>query len=438
MIRFLYQNLLNWKHSSKRKPLIIRGARQVGKTWLVKEFGKKEYAQIHVINFEKDAAACSLFQYNLSPRKLLQQLGLYLDRTIDIYSDLLFFDEVQECPRAITSLKYYAEELPELSVCCAGSHLGMSLSSSSFPVGKIDELTLHPMSFGEFLLSFDEKLYSLLIDEQPPLAMVFHERLWEALKLYYFVGGMPEVVQVFVETKDKNHEYFTLVRDIQRQLINGYQADFAKHAGKVNAVHINRVFENIPEQITKVVDDSVNRYRFKEVIPGYSKFSQLEGPIDWLTQAGLCIPVYIVESPAIPLRSRRKRNVFKLFLHDIGLLGCMADIPHQSILLQDYGTYKGYLAENYVARELTSAGVTELYSWRGRTSEIEYLLQIENNVIPVEVKSGSRINTAKSLAAYREKFKPAAEVIISANPEKQVGNRKYLPLYRAGSLPETL
>jgi uncharacterized protein len=281
---------------------------------------------------------------------------------------VLFFDEVQECPRAITSLKYYAEELPELSVCCAGSHLGMSLSNSSFPVGKVDEFTLHPMSFGEFLLSFDEKLYSLLIDEQPPLARVFHERLWEALKLYYFVGGMPEAVQVFIDTKDKNHEYFTLVRDIQRQLINGYQADFAKHAGKVNAVHINRVFENIPEQMTKVVDGSVNRYRFKEVIPGYSKFSQFEGPIDWLNQAGLCLQVYIVESPAIPLRGRRKSNLFKLFLHDIGLLGCMADIPLQSILLQDYGTYKGYLAENYIARELTSAGITELYSWRGRTS----------------------------------------------------------------------
>lgn len=240
-------------------------------------------------------------------------------------------------------------------------------------------------------------------------------------------------VQVFIDSKDKNHQSFTLIRDIQRRLINGYQADFAKHAGKVNAVHINRVFENIPEQITKVVDDSVNRYRFKEVIPGYSKFSQLEGPIDWLKQAGLCLPVYIVESPAIPLRSRRKSNLFKLFLHDIGLLGCMADIPVQSILLQDYGTYKGYLAENYVARELTSAGITELYSWKGRTSEIKFLLQIENEVIPVEVKSGGRINTAKSLAVYREKFKPAAEVIVSAKPEMQIGNSKYLPLYKAGS-----
>ena len=416
---------------------MLRGARQVGKTYLLLDFGEREYKQVHVINFEKDTAACSLFQSDLSPRKLLRQLGLYLNRTIYISSDLLFFDEVQDCPRAITSLKYFAEELPELALCCAGSHIGISLAGSSFPVGKVDELTLHPMSFQEFLTAYDSNAIALL-DEQQPLPDVFHERLWELLKLYYFVGGMPEAVQTFIDSEDKNRETFTAVREIQQKLINGYKADFAKHAGKENAVHINRVFENIPEQIAKVIDNSVNRYRFKEAIPGYSKFSQLEGPIDWLKQAGLCLPVYIVESPAIPLRSRRKINTFKLFLHDIGLMGCMADIPMQSILLQDYGTYKGYLAENYVARELTSAGITELYSWKGRTSEIEFLLQLKDNVVPVEVKAGTRVNSAKSLAAYREKYKPSAEVIASAIPEKQIGNRKYLPLYRAGSLPETL
>jgi predicted AAA+ superfamily ATPase len=320
-----------------------------------------------------------------------------------------------------------------VTVCCAGSHVGIALGSSSFPVGKIELLTLYPLTFREFLKNRYPELIAM-IDAPPPIPQAFHNRLWEELKLYYVTGGLPEVVQSYLKRKTGAHETFLEIRAIQNRLIQGYRADFAKHSGKANAAHINRVFDSVAEQITKAIDSSVGRYRFKDVIPGYSKFSQLEGPIDWLVQSGLVVPVYIVESPAIPLRSRRKNNNFKLFLFDIGLLGCMADIPIGSVLSQDFGTYKGFFAENYVAQELQSSGVPQLYSWRGRTSEVEFLVAVEKNVIPVEVKSGSRLHRAKSLSVYREKYKPKATVGISAAPERISGNHHNLPLYKAAAV----
>jgi len=427
--RILFQKLVEWKHKRNRRPLLLRGARQVGKTWLLNEFGKKTFSQIHTLNFERDPDACTLFQGSLSPATILRNLELYLNRSIDKSSDLILFDEIQECPRALTSLKYVAEEQPELAVCCAGSHIGIALGSSSFPVGKVELLTLHPLTFREFLEAQHTKLIEV-IDAPPPIPDVFHNRLWEQLKTYYVTGGMPEVVRSYLDRQPASHETFLEVREVQHRIIEGYRADFAKHSGKTNAAHINRVFDNVPEQITKTVDSSVNRYRFKDVIPGYSKFSQLEGPVDWLIQSGLILPVYIVDSPAIPLRSRRKTNTFKLFLFDIGLLGCMANIPIRSILSQDFGSYKGFLAENYVAQELQSSGVPQLYSWKGRTSEIEFLVDVHGHIIPLEVKSGSRLHRAKSLAVYREKYDPDATIGVSAGPERISGHHHNLPLYK--------
>ena len=433
MERDLFKKLVEWKRKESRKPLLLKGARQVGKTWLLTEFGRKEFSRTHTINFERDPDACSLFDGSLSPTTILRNLELYLDHSIDASSDLILFDEIQDCPRALTSLKYFAEEQPDVAVCCAGSHVGIALGSSSFPVGKIEFLPLYALTFREFLKDRYPELIAM-IDAPPPIPQAFHNRLWEELKLYYVTGGLPEVVQSYLKRKTGSHETFLEIRAIQNRLIQGYRADFAKHSGKANAAHINRVFDSVAEQITKAIDSSVGRYRFKDVIPGYSKFSQLEGPIDWLVQSGLVMPVYIVESPAIPLGSRRKTNNFKLFLFDIGLLGCMADIPVGSVLSQDFGTFKGFYAENYVAQELQSSGVPQLYSWRGRTSEVEFLVAVEKNVIPVEVKSGSRLHRAKSLSVYREKYKPKATVGISAAPERISGNHHNLPLYKAAAV----
>jgi predicted AAA+ superfamily ATPase len=433
MERDLLQKLVEWKQLPKRKPLLLTGARQVGKTWLLTDFGRREFSQTHTLNFERDPDACTLFNGSLSPDTILRNLELYLNHSIDSLSDLIIFDEIQDCPKALTSLKYFAEERPELAICCAGSHIGLALGSSSFPVGKVELLTLYPMTFREFIRAQQNKLIEM-IDAPPPIPEVFHNKLWEELKTYYLTGGMPEVVQSYLDHQPASHETFLRIREVQNRLIQGYRADFAKHSGKTNAAHINRVFENVPEQITKTLDSSVSRYRFKDVIPGYSKFSQLEGPVDWLIQSGLILPVYIVDSPAIPLRSRRKNNTFKLFLFDIGLLGCMADIPIRSVLSQDFGSYKGFLAENYVARELQSNGVPELYSWKGKTSEIEFLVVIKGKIIPIEVKSGNRLHRAKSLSVYREKYDPVSTVGVSAGAERISGNYHNLPLYKVSTV----
>jgi len=435
--RDLFQKLIEWKHRRNRKPLLLKGARQVGKTWLLTQFGNKEFSHTHTLNFERDPDACTLFEGSLSPNTILRNIELYLNRSIDTSSDLILFDEVQECPRVLTSLKYFAEERSELPICCAGSHIGLALGSSSFPVGKVEPLTLYPMTFREFLEAQHTKLVEM-IDAPPPIPEAFHSRLWEELKTYYVTGGMPEVVQCYLDRQPASHETFLEIREVQNRLIQGYRADFAKHSGKTNAAHINRVFDNVPEQITKTVDSSVGRYRFKDVIPGYTKFSQLESPVDWLIQSGLILPVYIVDSPAIPLRSRRKDNTFKLFLFDIGLLGCMADIPVRSVLSQDFGSYKGFLAENYVAQELRSSGIPELYTWRGKTSEIEFLIVVGGNIIPIEVKSGSRLHRAKSLTVFREKYEPEATVGVSAGPERISGNHHHLPLYKVSAIWSTV
>jgi len=433
MKRISYRKLVKWKHKRNRKPLLLKGARQVGKTWLLTEFGNNEFSRIHVLNFERDTDACTLFKGSLSPDVILRNIELYLDHGIESASDLILFDEIQNCPRALTSLKYFAEEKPEAAVCCAVSHIGLALGNTSFQVGKIDQLSLYPMTFREFLEAQQTNLAEM-IDAPPPIPEVFHNRLWEQLKTYYMTGGMPEVVQRYLHHPSPSHETFLEIREIQSRLIQGYRADFAKHAGKINAAHINRVFENIPEQIMKTVDSSVGRYRFKDVVPGYSRFSELEGPIDWLIRSGLILPVSIIDSPAIPLSSTRKNNIFKLYFFDIGLLGCMAELPIQSIMSQDFGTYKGFFAENYVAQELYSAGVTELYSWRGRTSEIEFLVVVDGKIVPIEVKSGSRMHRAKSLAVYRERHQPESTVVVTAGVERISGSHRNLPLYKVSTL----
>lgn len=437
MERALYHQLLLWKNKRNRKPLILKGARQVGKTWLLEHFGRQEFAGLHIINFEKDPDVCSLFEGPLSPAVLLDRISIFLNKTVDPYSDLLVFDEIQECPRAVTSLKYFFEELPELALCCAGSHIGLAFGESSFPVGKVDILHLYPLSFREFLSNIQPKLETLL-DTHPPIPVAFHNRLWEQVKTYFFTGGMPEVVKTFLEKGTLDNATVDEIRNIQQKLLEGYRADFAKHAGKINAAHINRVFESVPEQLSKAVDSSVKRYRFKDIIPGYSKFSQLEGPIDWLIQSGLVVPVSIVESPGVPLRSRKKSSMFKLFFFDIGLMGCMAGISASSIISQQYGSYKGFVAENYTAQELLSSGWSDLYAWRGKTSEIEFLLHKDEQIVPVEVKSGKRVSRAKSLRVYCDKYQPQEAVIVSASREKHEEGHHHMPLYKVGELRKLL
>lgn len=438
MKRLLYKNLLEWKNSRYRKPLLLQGTRQVGKTYLLKEFGAAEFKRVHYINFEKREDIHHLFKENLDVQRIIDNLSLILNRGINTREDLLIFDEIQECPEAITSLKYFNEDMKELALCCAGSHIGVSAGKKSFPVGQVDFLTLFPMNFEEFLTAVNRRKAKVLADfsGESVIPEVIHRQLWKELKNYYVTGGLPEAVQRYIDLRESGNLYqaLTAVRRVQQGILQGYRSDFAKHAGKENAAHINRVFDNIPVQLSKNIDASVSRYRFKGVIPEKTKFSQLEGPIDWLLKSGLIIKVFMVNKPALPLKSFSKDNTFKLYLFDTGLLGCMLDLPLDSILNQDYGQYKGYYAENFVAQEFIAAGSKNLFSWAGRNSEIEFLRVIDNKIVPVEVKSGLRTK-ARSLSVYVDKYSPELRIKISAlNLHRENHRLHNYPIYLAGKI----
>lgn len=436
MKRDIYKKLKEWKSSKDRKPLLLMGARQVGKTYIIQEFGKKDFQNIHYLNFEKDKTKyAAVFTEDIDPRRIISDIEIIDDIAIDFENDLLVFDEIQEIPQAITSLKYFCEEVPDLAVICAGSHIGLSFSESSFPVGKVNFLHLYPMSFKEYLYEINEKLAQYLKDNDidGKISPAIHEKLWVELKKYYIVGGMPDAVKAYSNLKDNQSKALEKVREVQQELIKGYQSDFSKHSGKINANHINSVFTNIPQQIQSVLDSSVRRFRFKDIITGKSKFSQLIGPIDWLIKTGLILKVNINEKPQIPLRVYCKENMFKLFIFDIGILGCMLELPFISILKEDYSNFKGFIAENFVAQELVCSGIENLYSWTERNSEIEFLHINSNNIIPIEVKSGNRTKS-KSLSVFVQKYSPKFRIKLSAKAPDYKDGCYNLPLYMAGKI----
>lgn len=430
--------LLNqWLKKSDRKPLLLKGARQVGKTHLLKEFGGKEFPHHHYFNFEEDKKLAAIFQADLFPKRILSELSIRSGKQIDLKNDLVIFDEIQECPKALTSLKYFCEEIPELALCSAGSLLGVTLSEESFPVGKVEFLNLYPLTFAEFLKAVDDQISLEIIQSfnknTDTLPLVAHERLWNQLKEYYFTGGMPAVIKCYIGNKENRLTMIEEVRKTQKQLVESYYKDFAKHAGKTNSMHILSVFETIPMQLAKNRDASVGRFRFKGVIPKKKSFGELQGPIDWLEKAGLVIRIKICNRAEIPLEAFCKYNLFKLFLFDIGLLGCMLGLPAESIFAEDYGITKGYFAENFVAQEFLAAGNSPLYAWVEGNTEIEFLRILHGKVVPVEVKSGQRTQ-AKSLKQFILQYSPATAIKLSAlslkkNPSQIVQN---IPLYLAG------
>ncbi|MES9857742.1 MAG: AAA family ATPase [Sedimenticola sp.] len=439
MKRDIFAHLDGWRRRKNRKPLILRGARQVGKTWSLQEFGSRNFPTTHYLNFEQDNQLESLFQRDLKPSRIIQELSFHLDRSIHPAKDLLIFDEIQECPRALTSLKYFAEELPEMAVCAAGSLLGVELADVSFPVGKVEFLDMYPMSFSEFLLAVgDDRSYGFLtelsLDSEIP--EVVHNRLWEQFKNYLIVGGLPEVVKSWRENRKDPYAAFKEVRRLQHDLITAYIADMAKHCGKQNSMHLERLWRNIPAQLAKEQDGSASKYKFKGVIPGIHGYARMAGVIDWLEKAGLLIKVHIVNSGNLPFSAYSKENAFKLYYFDIGLLGAVGSLDPKTILSYDYGTYKGYFAENLVAQEFICSGHGPLYSWRERTAEVEFLREIGGQIIPVEVKSGW-VTQAKSLKVFAQKYNPVYRAILSGRRFSiDHTNRIHLyPLFLAGYFP---
>ncbi|SPD73174.1 conserved hypothetical protein [uncultured Desulfobacterium sp.] len=436
MKRNITRSLTDWKSSANRKPLILRGARQVGKTHILKEFGGATFPRCHYVNFEEDERLGRIFEQDLKPDRILDSLQFYLDQIIDHHHDLVIFDEIQRYPRALTSLKYFAEDMPGLALCAAGSLLGVTLNVDSFPVGKVQFLDMHPLSFDEFLDGVGKERLAELVrkhDLTQPLPETAHEQLWDLWKHYLVVGGLPEAVNNYREKCNNLYEAVHLIRTIQRDLLDAYLLDMAKHCGKTNALHIERLWRNVPTQLARTQNGSAGKFKLRDSIPGIRGYERLSTPLDWLERANLLIRVPIIEAVGTPLLGYVKENRFKLYFFDVGLLGAMSGIAPATFLDYDFGSYQGYVAENFVAQELRAAGKKNLYCWQGRTAEVEFLLEKEGELAPVEVKSGW-VTQSKSLKVYTERYQPQKTYVLSA---KNVGQRNichYRPLYMASRI----
>ncbi len=440
MKRNITQALLQWKNSSNRKPLILRGARQVGKTYSLLDFGKAYFPHCHYINFEQDERVRTLFEKDLDPARILEELQFYLDTSIDKQSDLVVFDEIQHCPRALTSLKYFCEQMPELALCAAGSLLGVYLADESFPVGKVTLLDLYPMSFEEFLEGVgSQRLVELLRSHifSHPLPQTAHDRLWDLWKRYLIVGGLPEVVDLYRDKIEDQYKAIKDIRGVQHDLLETYMADIAKHSGKNNALHIERLWRNVTHQLAYSQDGSAPKFRFKDAVPGIRGYERLASPLSWLEKACLILRTSIVERAETPLSGFAQGNRFKQYFFDVGLLGAFSGIDPSRFLKYDFKTYKGYVAENFVAQEFRSSGVSALYCWVGRTAEVEFLLESVDGIIPIEVKAGN-ITQSKSLRVYEERYKPGKSIVLSARNIESRGSRLHVPIYLAGMVKKHL
>lgn len=418
------EQLKRWKTKEHRKPLIIRGARQVGKTWLMKEFGVKEYDQTVYINFDNNEKMRKLFEESLETERLITGLELYAGRKIDPAHTLLIFDEVQEVPKALTSLKYFNENAPQYPILCAGSLLGVALHpGTSFPVGKVEFLDLYPLSFFEFLMAMGKEAHvDLLQNGDFGMAANFKLDYVDLLKHYYYVGGMPEVVQAFADNRDFNE-----AREIQQRILAAYEQDFSKYAPKETVPRIRMLWNSIPAQLAKE-----NRKFIYGLIKEGARAREYELAMLWLTDCGLVHKIHRVSAPSLPLKSYEDLKAFKLFLADVGLLSCMAGLRQDTLLdgNQLFREFKGALTEQYVLQQLKTIKGLNLYYWTaGRgTAEVDFLMDNGSDVIPVEVKAEVNLQ-AKSLKVFRDKFQPKLSLRISMADYKREEWLLNLPLW---------
>lgn len=429
MYRMAMENLLAWKQSRRRKPLIIEGARQVGKTWLMKEFGRQAYADTVYINFDSNARMAELFASDLDTKRLVLGLELYAGRKIDPENALLIFDEVQEVPRALAALKYFCEDAPQYHIVCAGSLLGIALHrGTSFPVGKVDFLKLYPLSFQEFLMAIGKQQFSELLDQQDfSMITSFRETYADALKQYYFVGGMPEAVESFAENQDFNE-----VRQIQKRILAAYEQDFSKHAPNEVVPRLRMLWNSIPAQLAKE-----NKKFIYGLVREGARAKDYETALLWLSDCGLVHRVSRVNAPGIPLRAYEDMKAFKLFVLDVGLLGCMTGL-HQRTLLDGntlFVEFKGALTDQYVCQQLKTLADLELcYYTNDRGScEVDFVVDTGGRVMPLEVKAETNLR-AKSLKTYREKFSPELAIRTSMADYRKEDGLVNLPLYAIGQI----
>lgn len=424
MYRIAIEKLYKWKNSKRRKPLIIEGARQVGKTWLMKEFGKQAYADTVYINFDSNSRMADLFSADLDTDRLTMGLELYAGRKINPENTLLIFDEVQEVPRALASLKYFYENAPQYHIVCAGSLLGIALhQGTSFPVGKVDFLKLYPLSFSEFLMATgNERFAELLKNQDYEMITSFKQTYIDALKHYYFVGGMPEAVQSFTESKDFNE-----VRAIQKRILAAYEQDFSKHAPNDIVPKIRMLWNSIPSQLARE-----NKKFIYGLVRESGRAREYETAIMWLSDCGLVHKVSRVNAAGIPLKAYEDLKAFKLFIVDVGLLGCMTGLRQRTLLDGDdlFVEFKGALTEQYVCQQLKTIEDLGVYYYtndRG-SCEIDFVVDTGEQIVPIEVKAETNLR-AKSLKTYRERFEPVLSVRTSMADYKKEDWILNLPLY---------
>lgn len=424
MYRIAMEKLKKWKQSKHRKPLIIEGARQVGKTWLMKEFGRQEYQDTIYINFDSNSRMAELFAADLDVERLIMGLELHIGHKIDSDKSLLIFDEVQEVPRALASLKYFYENAPQYHIICAGSLLGIALhQGTSFPVGKVDFLKLYPLSFKEFLMAIDKERFAELLDSQDfQMITSFKQMYIEALKQYYFVGGMPEAVQSFAEDRDFNE-----VHEIQKRILAAYEQDFSKHAPNEIVPRLRMLWNSIPSQLAKE-----NKKFMYGLIREGARAKDYETAIMWLCDCGLVHKVSRVNTVGLPLRAYEDLKAFKLFVVDVGLLGCMAGLRPRTLLDGNdlFVEFKGALTEQYVCQQLKTIEDLDIYYYtndRG-SCEVDFIVDTGEGIVPVEVKAEVNLR-AKSLKTYREKFSPEVSIRTSMADYKKEEGLVNLPLY---------
>jgi uncharacterized protein len=422
MKRTLYSELLDWKNAPNRKPLILQGARQVGKTWLMKEFGKNEFEQVAYLNFESSERLKSIFASDFDIKRIIAILEIEVNQKIESGKTLLIFDEIQEAEKGLTALKYFCEQAPEYYIIAAGSLLGVSLQkNNSFPVGKVDFLRMYPMSFFEFLESIGQALLKEQLEAKNwHVVEAFHEKLVSFLRLYYFIGGMPEAVESYTQYEDLNS-----VRAIQEKILIGYENDFAKHAPTAIVPRIRLIWHSLISQLAK----DNRKFIYGQIKKG-ARAKDFEEAINWLVDAGLVLKANCVTKPIIPLNAYADIDTFKLFILDVGLLNAIAKVD-QKILLEKNTIlieFKGALTEQFVAQQLKINH--DIYYWvaSNGTAEVDLMIQFQNEIIPIEVKAEENLKS-KSLKVFVEKYKPSKAIRTSMNGYRAQDWLINVPLY---------
>lgn len=430
MIRNAFRALVEWKDSEDRKPMVLKGARQVGKTWLMREFGKKHYSSYVYFNFDEEDELKSIFAANKNPQRIVELLSLLSGTKIQPGNTLIIFDEIQECPEALNALKYFREKANEYHVIAAGSLLGTLLAQpKSYPVGMVNLLEIAPMTFDEYLAATDEMLYQyyLSIQKEQPIEEIFHQRLLDAYNNYLIIGGMPECVASWVKYKDPRR-----IDRIQSELISIYENDFSKHNGKVNSGRILLVFRSIVSQLAK----DNEKFVYGAVREG-ARAREFEEAIEWLVSAGMLNRIYNVSKMEHPLAAFDRLDCFKLFVFDTGLLKHMAGIDNSAILLKADYQFKGQLTENFVLQQLKGQFALAPRYFADKKGEIDFVIQHGTEIIPVEAKGGED-KSAPSFKRYIAEKQPLHAIRFSKMGYLKNGMITNMPLYLASKARELL